>query len=400
MKNVIALVLAGGRVGQYGVLTRNRAKGALTVAGHYRIVDFALSCLRRAHIDRIGLIIQYLPASLIEHVGVGIPWDLNGYGRVLKIMPPFVGIEKTEWYKGTADALYQNMNFVDDFDPDEIVVMSGEHVVNLDFADVLNTHRDQKAEITFVVKEMPRHLCSQRFGYVTVNDAGRIESFAEKPDTPPSTLVSTGIYVFNAPVLRALLEQHAASPDQNLAKHILEDRAASMRCYAYQMPGEWEYMETVADFFELQMRFLQPESFERLQRMGVVTNLEFRGVGFAPAAKIAAGATVAGAMISPNCRIGGTVERSILSPGVVVMEGAEVRDSIIMHDCVVEAGAVVNRTIADRDVVFGAGSRVGSAGEGSPRPEDLVLVGKAARIGAGAVLEPGTQVQPRAEVRA
>lgn len=400
MKNVIALVLAGGRVGQYGVLTQNRAKGALTVAGHYRIVDFALSCLRRAHIDRIGLIIQFLPSSLIEHVGVGIPWDLNGCGRVLKIMPPFVGIEKTEWYKGTADALSQNMNFVDDFDPEEIVVMSGEHVVNLDFADVLNAHRDHKADITFVVKEMPRDRCSHRFGYVTVNDAGRIESFVEKPDEPPSNLVSTGIYVFKAPVLRTLLEQHASSPDQNLAKHILEGKASAMRCHAYQMPGEWEYMETVADFFELQMRFLQPETFERFQRMGVLTNLEFRGVGFAPAAKIAPGATVTDAMISPNCRIDGTVERSILSPGVVVMEGAEVRDSIIMHDCVVKAGAVLHRTIADRDVVFGAGCRVGTPGKGSPKPEDLVLVGKAARIADNAVLAPGAQVQPRTEVRA
>jgi glucose-1-phosphate adenylyltransferase len=227
MNNTVALVLAGGRIGQYGVLTQNRAKGALTFAGHFRVIDFALSCLRRAQIEQIGIIIQYLPSSLIEHVGVGIPWDLNGYGRSLKIMPPFVGVEKTEWYKGTADALYQNLNFLDDSNPEDVIVMSGEHVVDVDFQDALHAHHDQKADVTFIVKEMPADRCSSRFGYVTTDDADRIERFVEKPATIPSQLVSTGIYIFKAAVLRKLLQQQAGGPDQNLAKDILEKKVSS-----------------------------------------------------------------------------------------------------------------------------------------------------------------------------
>ena len=399
MNNAVALVLAGGRIGQYGVLTQNRAKGALTFAGHFRIIDFALSCLRRAHIEQIGIIIQYLPSSLIEHVGVGIPWDLNGYGRSLKIMPPFVGVEKTEWYKGTADALYQNLNFLDDANPKDVIVMSGEHVVDVDFEDALHAHHDQKADITFIVKEMPSEECSTRFGYVTTDEADRIERFVEKPTTIPSGLVSTGIYIFKTEVLRKLLQQQAGSPEQNLAKDILEKLAPSMRCYAYRMPGEWGYMETIADFFNTQMFCLTNEGFERMQRWEVLTNLDFRGVGFAAASKICDGAKVTSSLISPNCHIEGTVERSILSPGVVVKKDAVVRDSIIMHDCVVETGAQLSHVVSDRDVHFGMKSHVGQDHEGLPQPEELVLVGKGVRIGDKATVAAGTQVPARSVVK-
>ena len=399
MINAVALVLAGGRIGQYGVLTQNRAKGALTFAGHFRIIDFALSCLRRAHIEQIGIIIQYLPSSLIEHVGVGIPWDLNGYGRSLKIMPPFVGVEKTEWYKGTADALYQNLNFLDDANSEDVIVMSGEHVVDVDFQDAIHAHHDQKADITFIVKEMPADICSTRFGYVTTDDADRIDRFVEKPTTIPSGLVSTGIYIFKTGVLRKLLQQQAGGPNQNLAKDILEKFAPSLRCYAYRMPGEWGYMETIADFFNTQMYCLTNEGFERLQRWEVLTNLDFRGVGFAAASKICDGAKVTSSLISPNCHIEGTVERCILSPGVVVKKNAVVRDSIIMHDCVVENGAEISHVVSDRDVHFGMNSHVGQDREGKPQPDDLVLVGKGARIGDKATVSAGTQIPARSVVK-
>src|SRR5262245_44601373 len=176
MRDVMALVLAGGKMGDYGVLTQNRAKGALTFAGTYRIIDFALSNLVNAQISQIGIIIQYLPASLIEHVGVGQPWDLNGYGRMLKIMPPFVGMEKTIWYKGTADAIFQNLNFVRDAKPEHVVMLSGEHIYHLDYQAVLQSHRDRNADITIVTKELPAERLNRRFGYVVSDDSGRITS--------------------------------------------------------------------------------------------------------------------------------------------------------------------------------------------------------------------------------
>lgn len=391
MKNVIALVLAGGRTGQYGVLAQNRAKGALTFAGNYRIIDFALSNLRRARIEQIGIIMQYLPASLIEHVGVGHPWDLNGYGRCLKIMPPFVGVERTEWYKGTADALYQNLNFVEDLAPEHIVVTSGEHVCHLDFAALLDAHRDQRADITFVTKEMPATRCTQRFGYVVADESGRVSSFVEKPETPPSRLASIGTYVFRAPVLRDLLGSNRDPEKQNLSKHILENQASRLRCYAFPMDGEWEYMDGVGDYYRVQMELLQAGGLDRLRRWNLLTNLEFRGVGFAPASHFGPEARVEESLIGANCRVDGTVMRSILSPGTVVARGATVRDSVLMHDCTVDAGAVVESVIADRDAAFGEHSHTGAPGPGAA----LTLVGKAARIAAGVSVAAGDQVAPR-----
>jgi len=396
MKGVIALVLAGGRMGQYGVLTQNRAKGALTFGATYRIVDFALSSLRRSRIEQIGLIIQYLPSSLIEHVGVGQPWDLNGYGRALKIMPPFVGMDRTDWYKGTADAVRQNWNFVEDMAAEHVVVLSGEHVFSMNFAELLDSHRDHRADLTMVVKEMPPERCTRRFGYVETGDGGRVESFMEKPETPPSNLASTGTYVFRREVLEELLRGSADSPNQNLARDLLAGSVAGMKAYAHPMADSWEYLENVDDYYGVQMRMLLEDNFEKLRHWGVLTNLDFRGAGFAPAAHFGASADVTETIAGAGCRIDGSVERSILSPGVVVEKGAVVRDSILMHDCVVRGGATVENTVSDRDAEFCGGCHLGmpDGTEGVPSAE-LVLVGKGARLGADARVPRGRQVSPR-----
>jgi glucose-1-phosphate adenylyltransferase len=396
MKGVIALVLAGGRMGQYGVLTQNRAKGALTFGGTYRIVDFALSSLRRSRIEKIGLIIQYLPSSLIEHVGVGQPWDLNGYGRALKIMPPFVGMDRTDWYKGTADALRQNWNFVEDMAPEHVVVLSGEHVFSMNFAELLDSHRDHRADLTMVVKEMPPERCTRRFGYVETGEGGRVEAFVEKPDKPPSNLASTGTYVFRREVLEDLLRSSADSPNQNLAKDLLSGSVAGMKAYAHPMADSWEYLENVDEYYWVQMRMLLEDNFEKLRHWGVLTNQDFRGAGFAPAAYFGVSAEVTETLAGPGCRIDGRVERSILSPGVTVEKGAVVRDSILMHDCAVRAGATVENTISDRDAEFCSGCHLGIADGAEDAPSaQLVLVGKGARLGAGARVPRGRQVAPR-----
>ncbi|MCX7964419.1 MAG: sugar phosphate nucleotidyltransferase [Candidatus Sumerlaea chitinivorans] len=402
-RKIIALVLAGGKTGQYGVLTRNRAKGALTFAGHYRIIDFTLSNLKHSRIENIGLVIQYLPASLIEHVGVGQHWDLNGYGRCLKIMPPFVGVEKTEWYKGTADALYQNWNFVQDLNPELIVVLSGEHVYHLNFCEAIAFHRDNNADVTMITCELRPQQCRTRFGYVLVGDNMRVERFCEKPAVPPCTTASTGMYVFRREVLEELLAKNAQEEKHNLAKDVLEPIVHELNSFAYPMRGPWEYMENVADYFDTHMRFLRQDGFEMLRQWGIITNLEFRDVGVAPAARIGTHANVSESLVCSKCFIEGTVENSILSPGVQVQRGAVVRNSILMHDCVVEEGAVLEHVISDRDAVFGKQCRVGSA-EAPAHPDPamgrLTLVGKAARIEAGAVVEQGKEVPHRGVVPA
>jgi glucose-1-phosphate adenylyltransferase len=395
------MVLAGGQMGEYGVLTQNRAKGALTFAGTYRIIDFALSNLVNAGIEQIGIIIQYLPASLIEHVGVGQPWDLHGFGRTLKIMPPFVGVERTIWYKGTADALYQNLNFIRDTKPEHVVVLSGEHVYHLDYKAVLQAHRASNADVTIVTHELPKEKLSRKFGYVISDESGRVTEFFEKPASPPSNTISTGVFVFRRDVLIAELETNARMTDHNLAKDILQRRVGELVVHEYRSHDDWEYLENVTDYYEAQFRMMNDGGFEKLRRWNILTNLEFRGVGFAPAASFGADAHVTNSLTAPNCRIDGTVSDSILSPGVKIARGAVVRRSILFHDCEVGEGAVLEGVVSDRDAIFEAGCKIGTrpsrdgdtvsdSGTGAPL---LTLVGKAVHIGPGVIIPKGVQLR-------
>lgn len=395
MKNVAALLLAGGKMGDYGVLTQNRAKGALTFAGLFRIVDFALSNLVNAGINQIGLIIQYLPGSLIEHVGSGHPWDLDNYGKSLKIMPPFVGVEHTVWYKGTADALFQNLNFVRDHKAEHVIVLSGEHAFQIDFRDVMDNHLAKNADITVVTKELSPAQLKQRFGYVQVDDSGRITRYDEKPDNPTSSVAATGIYVFKAAVLHDLLSRHRDGTDQNLAKDILEPHCHGVQSFEYRMSGPWEYLETVRDYFDVQMQLLNGGR-DCMCQWNIMTNLKFRCVGHLPAAVFGKNAQIQGGMISPGCDIQGTVINSILSPGVKVAAGAVVSNSILLHDCMVESGALLEHVISDRDVIFGADCVLGKMEAGEPGDDEypLTLIGKAAHIGEGIVITPGRQIRP------
>ncbi len=392
MQDVMALVLAGGRVGDYGVLTLNRPKGALTFAGNYRVIDYALSSLRQAGIEQIGIIIQYLPASLIEHVGVGEPWDLQGYGRTLKVMPPFVGVNNVVWYKGTADAVYQNLNFVSDIKPEHVIVLSGEHVYCLDYALAMDTHRSRGADITMVTCQVPPEKATRRFGYVVTDDTGRITAYHEKPATPPSDVISAGIYVFRTEVLVDMLTKNSVTQDRNLAKDILQPLAATVKSYEYRMQGYWEYLEGVDDYYRAQMNLLRGDQMDEMRRWGTLTNLEYRGVGFMPPAGFGSEATVSNMFASPGTAIEGTVEDSILSPGVTVARGAVVRGCILMHDCAVEEGAKLERVISDKDTRFEADCEVGLAVGGRDAP--LTLIGKGVRIGEGVKITAGSQVRP------
>jgi glucose-1-phosphate adenylyltransferase len=399
MINVVALVLAGGNMGDYGVLTQNRAKGALTFAGTFRIIDFALSNLVNAGINKIGLIIQYLPGSLIEHVESGHPWDLDNYGKRLKIMPPFVGLAETIWYNGTADALLQNMHFVRDQNADHVVILSGEHAFYVDFRDVLESHISRGSDLTVITKELLPEQKKRRFGYVTVDESGRITQYDEKPDEPTSNLAATGIYVFKASVLADLLTRNKSDHEKNLARDIIQPHCQELLTHEYRMTSCWEYMETVRDYYDLHMRLMEKGGIEIIREWNIMTNLKFRCVGHAPAAKFGHDATVIESMVSPACEVEGTVINCVLSPGVKIGKGAVISNSILYHDCVVGADAVLDHVISDRDAVFGEGCILGQMDENETPPPSgqvhpLTLIGKAAHIGDGVVIPPGRQVRP------
>lgn len=396
MERVVALVLAGGHVDGYGVLTLYRTKAALPFAGFYRIVDFTLSSLSRSGINRVGLICQYLPASLIEHVGTGEPWGFKGFGTEVRLMPPFVGVGKIEWFRGTADAIYQNLNFVHDWDPSYVIVCSAEHVHNVDLAQVVAFHESAEADLTIVVKQLAPEKRSRRFGYV-IGDDGRVRRFVEKPDSPPSDRASIGIYVFNKDVLVAELDRLGHGERCfNLARDIIPQMVEKRRVMFYEFKGYWNYLETIEDYYRANLSLLQKPPEIDLLGWDVVTNLDDRQLQRRPSAFVGETARVRGSLVSPGCIINGTVENSILSPGVIVESGAVVRDSILMHDVRVERGARVDQVVSDKDAVFERDSEIGFQRTDN-EPLRLTLVGKRYVVGSGQrdYWRPGGRVAAR-----
>ena len=407
MNNTVALVLAGGKIDGYGVLTLTRAKAALPFGGLYRIIDFALSNLSNSGIERIGIITQYLPASLIEHVGAGYAWDLHGYGRTVKIMPPFMGVGKTEWYKGTADAVLHNLNFVYDLNPDNVLILSGEHVYQMNYQDVIRFHLEHDADATLVGVHLPDERLSLRFGYIKADADHRVTFFKEKPAEFLSNFVSAGICVFKKTALiEKLLEDSNRPTTHNLAADIIQPMVSEGRVYAYTFTGFWDYLEHIGAYYEANTLMCHSDSQIQPGQWGILTNPEDRNLGFRPSSHITSSATVSESAISPGCSIAGTVIRSVLSPGVQVEKGAVVEDSIIMHDTRVSRGAHLCRVISDKDAIFEPDCVVGGK-EGYPEgnselPQNragLVVVGKGAVIARKTKIEPGCQVYPHVDLR-
>ncbi len=401
MKNVVALILAGGRASEYGVLTQNRVKGALCFASNFRIIDFALSNLHNSGIEKVGLIIQYLPSSLIEHVGEGRAWDLHGYGRALKLMPPFVGTGQTSWYRGTAEAISRNLSFVNDLKPDTVLVLSGEHVFYEDFRKPLQMHLDTDADITMVVKDIPPEERSPRFGYAVVEDnSDRVKQFIEKPLIPPEhSYVSNGTYIFKKKILLDLLEQTHDSKEKNLTRDVLQPYCSQLKTVAYKSSTFWNYLGTPLTYMNCQLELTRGEGLQMLKSWSIMTNSEDRNSGYRAPAFFTRSAQIEDTIVGPGCRIEGTVSHSILSPGVRIAKGAVVRNSVLMHDCIVEEDAHVDGVISDKDVCFGTNCHVGYElppegiiPEHYEQCKDLILVAKGLYIMPNSNVPKGIQL--------
>jgi glucose-1-phosphate adenylyltransferase len=375
-------------------LLANRPKGALTFAGVYRIIDFTLSRLRACGIDHVGIPIQYLPASLIEHVGVGEPWDFHGHGRVLKVMPPFVGIESTSWYRGTGDAILRNWNFVEDTCPEHVLVISGEHVHNLDIQAAMKVHLESGADATFLTVQLPPNRLSPRFGYIHATGEGRITAYLEKPGEASGLIVSTGAYILKREVLLDLLRANELAESHNLAADILAPAVADILAVEARMDTcTWEYMTDPEDYLEVHLRLAACGHEFDFRRWEILTNLEYRSTATRCSPHFESSAEVSEALLSPGCIIGGQVEKSVLSPGVTVASGASVKRSVIHHDTKIEKNASLERVLIDKDVVIGEGAVVGGE-DGS-----LTILGKGCQISPGVVVPAGTHIPPGAVVR-
>jgi glucose-1-phosphate adenylyltransferase len=402
---IVAMVLAGGRVGELSVLTLARPKAAMPFAGHYRIIDFPLSNLMHAGINHVGILSQYRPSSLIDHVRVGESWDFIGLERGAKILPPFRGAEASDWYRGNADAVYRNLNYIHDLGAELVIVLSGDHIYRMDFLDLIRFHLEREADLTIAFKRMGQRV-SQRFGYGRLDADGRLVSYEEKPAHPRTDLASLTIYVARVGPLIEALERCVRLESYEFGRHVVPQMMSTHRVFGYEFTGYWAYARTIDLYFEATGDLIRGEL--DLDAWQIRTNLYDGGVASSPPPRIQAGAQVRESLVSPGCEIEGTVIGSVLSPGVRVGPGAVVRDSIVFHRSSIEAGAQLERVIMDKDVRVCSGARIGGPlGEGmtpgadSPTALGITVIGKgtvlssSSRIPPGSVLPPGVAHEER-----
>ncbi len=363
-KEMIAMLLAGGQGSRLGVLTRKVAKPAVTYGGRYRIIDFPLSNCINSGVDTVGVLTQYQPLRLNQHIGIGIPWDLDRRNGGVTILAPHVkGGDSGEWFMGTANAIYQNIDFIDSNNPEYVLILSGDHIYKMDYSAMLQFHKDRGASATIAVLEVPMEEAS-RFGIMNTEAEDKIYEFEEKPENPKSKLASMGIYIFTWDRLReALLEDNQVHADSDFGKHIIPKMLdEGQPLYAYRFQGYWKDVGTIESYWESNMDLIRalPEFNLYEDFWKIYTNSDHQ-----PPQYTAPGAKVKESLITDGCEIYGEVYRSILGPGVIVKKGAVVRDSIIMCDSVIGENSVLDRTIVDEECTIGDGVQIG-VGENAP----------------------------------
>ncbi|MDH3328236.1 MAG: sugar phosphate nucleotidyltransferase [Desulfobulbaceae bacterium] len=362
-KDALVLVLAGGVGSRLNILVGHRAKPAVPFAGIYRIIDFSLSNVMNSGMTRVGVLTQYKPLSLMRHIGGGEAWDFTGRTRGVKILPPRTGEKESDWYKGTADAIRQNIDFIESNPSEEVIILSGDHIYKMDFDAMVEYHRYKKADVTVGMMVVPMSEIHQ-FGAGIVDKENRIIDWEEKPEIPRTNLASMGIYIFNTKYLLKTL--HLSREEADFGMHILPRAIQNDRVFAYPFYGYWRDVGTIQAYWEANMDVIREDSGISPQEWGIRPNLSADGrpMDRAPA-RFFSGCTVMSSMISAGCIIEGTVENSVLSPGVYVAEGAVVKNSVIFEDSFIGKDAVVDLTICDKRVRIGQNAVIGEGGDNS-----------------------------------
>ncbi|MBO4365566.1 MAG: glucose-1-phosphate adenylyltransferase [Eggerthellaceae bacterium] len=393
-KTSVAMILAGGQGSRLGVLTRLRAKPAVPYGGKYRIIDFPLSNCSNSGIDVVGVLTQYEPFVLNSYVGNGAPWDLNRNNGGAFMLSPHTRVgDVGRWYAGTADAIYQNIRFIDYFDPHYVVILSGDHIYKMDYSRMIRFHEKNDADATIAVMPVPIEEAS-RFGILATDEENRVTDFVEKPANPPSNLASMGIYVFNWAKVRQYLVDDIANEksSHDFGKDVIPAMLnGEERLYAYRFEGYWRDVGTIDSLWEANMDLLEEDS--GLDISDARWPICSRNPDL-PAARVGVGATLKNCMLSEGCGVEGLVQHSVIFQGVFVGPGSEVVDSLVMADATIEAGAKIQRAVIAEGAHIEAGCVVGEAGA------ELAVVGPGAVIKAGAVIAPGESVEPNAVVEA
>ncbi len=383
-KRCVAMLLAGGQGSRLGILTRHMAKPAVPFGGKYRIIDFPLSNCSNSGIDVVGVLTQYQPMELNAYIASGAPWDLDLVNGGVFVLPPYQAGKSGEWYKGTANAIYQNLAFISQYNPDYVLILSGDHIYKMDYAAMIAYHEQQQADVTIAVRQVPWEEAS-RFGIMNTDETSRITEFEEKPAQPKSNNASMGVYVFNWEKLRDYLLADDRDPvsSNDFGKNIIPTMLSDgQKMVAYSFNGYWKDVGTIESLWEANMDLLEktPEIDLHDKKFRVYA----RNLGMQPQ-YIADGAQVDNCLITEGCQIMGSITHSVLSSGSVVEKGAQVIDSVIMPGARIEEGAIVRRAIVAENAWVGRNAQVGE-------PQGLIaVVGQGARVPSGSQVKAGEQ---------
>ncbi|MBQ9140259.1 MAG: glucose-1-phosphate adenylyltransferase [Lachnospiraceae bacterium] len=355
-KEMIAMLLAGGQGSRLGVLTSKVAKPAVAFGGKYRIIDFPLSNCINSGVDTVGVLTQYQPLRLNTHIGIGIPWDLDRNIGGVTVLPPYEKSTNSEWYTGTANAIYQNIDYMESFNPEYVLILSGDHIYKMDYEVMLDFHKANGAEVTIAVMPVPMEEAS-RFGIMITDENRRITDFEEKPAQPISNLASIGIYIFNCKTLKEAMISMAEQPALDFGKHIIPYcHEKGMPLYAYEFNGYWKDVGTLSSYWEANMELIDivPEFNLYEEYWKIYTKSDAL-----PPQYISADSVVERSIIGEGTEIYGKVYNSVIGRGVVIGAGTVVRDSIIMNDTVIGAGGELNKAIIAENVVIGDNVKLG-----------------------------------------
>ena len=385
----LALILAGGRGSRLDILSEKRSKPAVPFAGKFRIIDFALSNCTNSGIYQIGILTQYLPLSLNEHIGVGKPWDLDRRDSFVTLLQP-----NNSWYEGTADAIRKNIEFVKRYASKYVLILSGDHIYKMDYSKMIDQHKKTGADLTIAAKIVPMEEAS-RFGILETDETLRIEKFVEKPKEPKSNKASMGIYVFSTQALIDAIEAHPDIKDLDFGMHIIPDMIKTKKVYAYEYYDYWKDVGTYDSYVEANLELCHDTSLDLYDnKWKIYTKSEDL-----PPVKVGEKASISTSLVSNGCHIEGNVIESVLSPGVVVGEGSTIKHSVILNDVVIGKNCQIENTIIDKETVIGDNSKIGYGNDYTVNKDNpkvlssgLNVIGKKLILPEGLVVERNVRI--------
>ena len=398
--STLAMILAGGRADELNVLTYYRPKAAVPFGGFARVIDFALSNLMNSGIEQIAILSQYRSYSLINHIGTGAAWDMIGRYRGVSILPPFIDSEQNDWYRGSADAVYKNLDFVRYHDPEEILILSGDHIYHMDYRDVIDYHHEKDADLTVVCKRVARKRAN-RFGMAAIDNedgdkGGRVTRYQEKQENPEGNWSSLTVLCFKPEILYRALEENQSESTFEFGKDIIPRlMKQKKKIYGYKFHDYWGYTRTVQEYWQANMDLLGSTPLIDMEKWGIRSNMDHRGIRDSQPALIGKEATISNSLIYNGCTIEGRVNNSIIFPGVTIGAGSLVENSVIFFSNEIGRNCRINHLISDVNTSYGDNIEIGIGKQGTDRK--IAIVGWNNKVPSGTKLGQGITITPSLE---